>query len=598
MPGGPGRSWNYPPPMTKIWLPPVVTLLLAVLPCAADTVTLRSGTKINGTVVSEDINQVILRDARGNFRTFDRAEVAKIESNDLGKKPDAAPPAAPPNKVAPPAAEDADAPEAPKSVDGEVRDVIAEGAGKDDRAAERDALRSAVSQVVGVLVVASDVVKNDSLIESKILTHSDGYVKRFERIGEPRRVDGQVRVKIHAWVQAGLLAKDLSLNAIPVKDVDVRSLQGASDTLDDRAKSAEDLVAALFTDYPAKFLVAEPLEPRRVGGDAEATTFEVPVRVRVDEGKWRTWCAEAKRVLDAIATKKGVERWNMRSPGWVSLAGPRLNPPKSKDVPKARPGASKPKEETRQQIRARELRGTFWLDRFIPESDRKAGVAGITPDGRADTPALNCAESKRVLIILDALGGSSSWWQLPESAWERMRNALPSGPSIVVRLLDSNENEVVSPVSGWSEFVESDRAGASPTEVIKSNSKIGGRVLDLSLTGETLIQLGAGEGFGGPHYWTRAELSFSCWDQLDSRGQMPESNFARNSCATCGILAFPAGCAKVGWGNGGYVCSCPVITFPFRFSVPPGLIPEDGKLRVQSEIQLKGAPTAGPGAEQ
>lgn len=49
-------------------------------------------------------------------------------------------------------------------------EVVATGIGNDKEAARKDALREAVAQVVGALVVTRSEVDNDELIASKILT--------------------------------------------------------------------------------------------------------------------------------------------------------------------------------------------------------------------------------------------------------------------------------------------------------------------------------------------------------------------------------------------------------------------------------------------
>ena len=67
----------------------IITIALLALgtsfPAAADTVTLRSGAKINGKVVRQDSSQVILSDTKGNLRTFAYEDIAKVEMNDAGK---------------------------------------------------------------------------------------------------------------------------------------------------------------------------------------------------------------------------------------------------------------------------------------------------------------------------------------------------------------------------------------------------------------------------------------------------------------------------------------------------------------------------------
>ena len=54
--------------------------------------------------------------------------------------------------------------------EGQLVEVVAEGLGNTPDDARKNALRAAVSQVVGMLVVGVDREQNDAVIESKVLT--------------------------------------------------------------------------------------------------------------------------------------------------------------------------------------------------------------------------------------------------------------------------------------------------------------------------------------------------------------------------------------------------------------------------------------------
>jgi hypothetical protein len=561
----------------------IITIALLALgtsfSAAADTVTLRSGAKFNGKVVRQDSSQVILSDTKGNLRTFAYEDIAKVEMNDAGKKaPPPAKPAADPGTQAPPPATPASAKPADAEADQaapKLNMVVAEGVGKDAATATKDALRQAVSQVVGVLVMAKDVVDNDQLISSKILTYSDGYVERYEPIGTPTTSDGLTRVKIKAWVQQGKLSKDLTANAIPVKEVDARSMQGQSDTTADQARSAEELVVALFTDYPAKLLVAEPLEPKRISGDETATTFEVPVRVRIDDGKWKAWVAEAKKVLDPISTKKGTENWNMRMTGWQPLSGPRTAPPSTDNGKTAtKPGAKGSKgsgaargEETADQKQARALRENPWLERFVPEQERKGGAIAID---EFPAPLAAATSARRVLAVLDSIGGKVSWWQLPEEAWAAVGSTIEF-PHIDVRLLGTEPDSLAPPISNWTEEISEDRPGARTSTLFSGKSGVGG---------DRLVIMNSE--FPDAFVW------WECALKVSAEGKQWSLPTAERYFYDFTTLLFP-GCATVIGMNGFRwhdLCVCPSTIFPFRFSVPKDMIPANGKMNVEATIRL------------
>jgi hypothetical protein len=86
------------------------------------------------------------------------------------------------------------------------------------KVALREALRSAVQDVLGVQVKSETLVKNFQLINDKILTRVDGYVRKWEVLKEENSGD-EYAVTIKAWVEQGLLNKDLFMNGIDVEQV-------------------------------------------------------------------------------------------------------------------------------------------------------------------------------------------------------------------------------------------------------------------------------------------------------------------------------------------------------------------------------------------
>ena len=81
--------------------------------------------------------------------------------------------------------------------------VTATGQGATERAALREAMRSAIEQEVGVLVDSHTYVKNYQLIHDDIYTHSEGYVSRYEVL-EKSFASGIHRVTIRAEVSESL----------------------------------------------------------------------------------------------------------------------------------------------------------------------------------------------------------------------------------------------------------------------------------------------------------------------------------------------------------------------------------------------------------
>jgi hypothetical protein len=90
-------------------------------------------------------------------------------------------------------------------------EVTARGVGADADAALKDALSQAVLQAAGAFVDSETLVKNDEIVHDKVLTCSDGIVKRFEKLQEPQQDrQGFWTVKIKAVVQQKILKRKLA----------------------------------------------------------------------------------------------------------------------------------------------------------------------------------------------------------------------------------------------------------------------------------------------------------------------------------------------------------------------------------------------------
>ena len=135
--------------------------------------------------------------------------------------------------------------------------VVASGVGVDADKALRNALRNAVEQSVGLIVDAETVVKNESVIKEQILTYSDGFVEKFERVKEIKREDGLYDVKIKAVVKRRQLIEKLKEAKIASAKVEGESLFAEVVTQLDAEKSAARLLEKAMEGLPASLLVAK-----------------------------------------------------------------------------------------------------------------------------------------------------------------------------------------------------------------------------------------------------------------------------------------------------------------------------------------------------
>lgn len=141
------------------------------------------------------------------------------------------------------------APAAPPDKDG-LPVVVVEGTGKTEKEAQKAAFREAVARVVGTLVDAETLVKNDEVITDKILEFSGGFIKTFETLKSDKTTDGLVRVKIKATVERLQIAGKLQDAKISTKEVKGTDLLAEKMTKEEARKNATELLLKLYEDLP------------------------------------------------------------------------------------------------------------------------------------------------------------------------------------------------------------------------------------------------------------------------------------------------------------------------------------------------------------
>ena len=94
--------------------------------------------------------------------------------------------------------------------DGDIVKVRGKGIGTDKTEALKDAYRDAVERAVGMYVDAEQQIKNEELVEDKILTQSNAYIEKYEVVRERKKANGLFEVQISAEVKKSALTKKLS----------------------------------------------------------------------------------------------------------------------------------------------------------------------------------------------------------------------------------------------------------------------------------------------------------------------------------------------------------------------------------------------------
>ena len=88
--------------------------------------------------------------------------------------------------------------------------VSTRGMGTNQESALKDALNQAVMQAAGAIVDSQTLLKNDEIIQEKVLTASNAIVKKYDIVMPAKqRANGLWEVKIKAVVQQNLLRQTL-----------------------------------------------------------------------------------------------------------------------------------------------------------------------------------------------------------------------------------------------------------------------------------------------------------------------------------------------------------------------------------------------------
>jgi hypothetical protein len=191
-----------------------------------------------------------------------------------------------------------------------VREVVAQGTGTTAREAEEDAVRAAVRQVVGAYVSVETLVKNDKLIEDKIIAASNGFVKTY-KILKTHKQGGLVRVTVRAEVMQEKLVARLEQFKVTITEVDssvhfrgrIPDSRVEDWTKEEARAQKTELLHDILLDYP-KIMVARARRPDRFDYDDVKRVLAVDVHVSADLEAYHKWVKRLVARLDKINQDK------------------------------------------------------------------------------------------------------------------------------------------------------------------------------------------------------------------------------------------------------------------------------------------------------
>ena len=175
-----------------------------------------------------------------------------------------------------------------------IIEVVAVGTGLTSKAALEDAFRNAAQQVVGLYVDAETLIKNDELVEDKVLTYSDGFVKKYDEISV-RKKDGLVKIKILAKIERRSVIAKLKAANITTRKIDGKGLFAEAVTNMAAKKGATALLKKALADFPTLVTAESVSEPKF---DQETSEVVIDVLLKVDT---KAYTSHQKRLEEVLA---------------------------------------------------------------------------------------------------------------------------------------------------------------------------------------------------------------------------------------------------------------------------------------------------------
>jgi len=194
------------------------------------------------------------------------------------------------------------------SDNGHSQKVVAEGVGITADEAVKDAFRNAVRQVVGAVVDAETLVKNDDIIDDKVLTYSDGFIKGYEEVPRSKTLQsGLHRIKIMAQVERRSVIAKLNAANVNMKAIDGEGLFAEAVTQLDAEKDAATMLLKQFVGFPQSCITATVIgKPEIVEKSADMATIKITVQIEPDLKAFKAFSGKLVPILEKLAKEKGA----------------------------------------------------------------------------------------------------------------------------------------------------------------------------------------------------------------------------------------------------------------------------------------------------
>jgi len=160
----------------------------------------------------------------------------------------------------------------------EVFYVQVQAHGRDETDAREQALRLAVNQAVGSLLLSHTEIKNGDVVRRDIINYSSGHIHDFKILDRSYR-DGGVLIRADVWVRKSRIADRLLNESRAAGKIEGGRISTQIETFHAERQGADRVLAAVLTDYPQRAYDIT-VGNTRVSVHNRVTYLEVPVSIR------------------------------------------------------------------------------------------------------------------------------------------------------------------------------------------------------------------------------------------------------------------------------------------------------------------------------
>ena len=182
--------------------------------------------------------------------------------------------------------------------------VVATGVGDTPDTARQNAFSNAIEQVVGALVDAETIVRNDQLVRDQVLTYSRGYVESFDVVASWEQ-DGLHYCRIRADVSADKLGQKLDTVNVALREVPGQMFAHQIIQQQLSEEAARQMFRKATADFaPDKLLELAVLGKPEVERTDAGAKLTIHYAATADLEAWEHIRANVKPLLDRICLGK------------------------------------------------------------------------------------------------------------------------------------------------------------------------------------------------------------------------------------------------------------------------------------------------------